>query len=109
MSSADIVDVYGASVNRHSPGSLDGPEWRRLLWAHRLQSNVSCRRRLSGAISNQTQPKFAERLVEKPDPQDTFSSLDNPFGFTMHNLIWLGGTAAVVVMLIVLRTMGVLH
>jgi hypothetical protein len=62
-----------------------------------------------GAISNQTQPKFAERLVEKPDPQDTFSSLDNPFGFTMHNVIWLGGTAAVVVMLIVLRTMGVLH
>lgn len=47
--------------------------------------------------------------MEDPEFEDALARLGDPFAFNLHNLAWLGGTAAVVLTLFVLKMMGLLH
>lgn len=47
--------------------------------------------------------------MDDPDLDDDLARIDNPFAFNLWNVMWLCGTAAVVLTLFVLRMMGQLH
>jgi hypothetical protein len=47
--------------------------------------------------------------VEEPESEDTLTPLDDPFAFSLHNIIWLGGATVVVLTLVVMTMMGVIH
>jgi hypothetical protein len=50
-----------------------------------------------------------EQPLKEPQPEDALPHVGDPFGFDIHNLIWLCGTAVVALTLVVLTKMGVIH
>ena len=41
--------------------------------------------------------------------EDALARLSDPFAFSLRNAIWICGTAAIVLTLVVLKMMGLLH
>jgi hypothetical protein len=40
-----------------------------------------------------------EHLVEDPELEDALARLGDPFAFSLHNFVWLGGAAVVLLTL----------